>query len=164
MIETPTKPISTFVYALKKSLSEYLVWAVIERPDWILEKKTRLYKNLLKESFIKHFLFTSHEKFSSSTAVSSTAPEETPESSEQALAMDADQLPEEPSRIDETRTVLQPKANKRAREPSSIDDEAAKRSKTEPPQNPEPVETIEIEDDPEPELVEDEVVEVILFI
>ena len=96
--------------------------------------------------------------------MSSTAPEETPESSEQALAMDADQLPEEASRIDETRTVLQPKANKRAREPSSIDDEAAKRSKTETPQNPEPVETIEIEDDPEPELVEDEVVEVILFI
>ena len=77
--------------------------------------------------------------------------------------MDADQLPEEASRIDENRTVSQPKVNKRAREPSSIDDEAAKRSKIEPPQNPEPVETIEIEDDPEPELVEDEVVEVSLF-
>ena len=32
--------ISTFFYALEKSLGEYLVWAaVMERPDFIIEKE-----------------------------------------------------------------------------------------------------------------------------
>ena len=75
--------------------------------------------------------------------------------------MDADQLPDE-APVDESRPIAPPKGNKRQRESVSTEEAVGiKRAKQETqPVNPEVVEIVEIDDDPEPELVEDEVVEV----